>query len=82
MLVTKDSRTRELAEYHHLNAIHESKLNEKLTLQELVEQQDFSQIEKYQKQNFDRYVAFLKRMISQIFLWTEKIRRKLHLTEK
>lgn len=58
LLVTKDSRTRELAEYHHLNAIHESKLNEKLTLQELVEQQDFSQIEKYQKQNFDRYVAF------------------------
>ena len=61
MLVTKDSRTRELAEYHHLNAIHESKLNEKLTLQDLVEQQDFSQIEKYQKQNFDRYVAFLKK---------------------
>jgi len=61
LLVTKDSRTRELAEYHHLNAIHESKLNEKLTLQELVEQQDFSQIEKYQKQNFDRYVAFLKK---------------------
>lgn len=61
MLVTKDSRTRELAEYHHLNAIHESKLNEKLTLQDLVEQQDFTQIEKYQKQNLDRYVAFLKK---------------------
>ena len=61
LLVTKDSRTRELAEYHHLNAIHESKLNEKLTLQDLVEQQDFTQIEKYQKQNLDRYVAFLKK---------------------
>lgn len=61
ILVTKDSRTRELAEYHHLNAIHESKLNEKLTLQDLVEQQDFTQIEKYQKQNLDRYVAFLKK---------------------
>lgn len=44
LLVTKDSRTRELAEYHHLNAIHESKLNEKLTLQELVEQQDFHRL--------------------------------------
>ena len=61
ILVTKDSRTRELAEYHHLNAIHESKLNEKLTLRDLVEQQDFTQIEKYQKQNLDRFVTFLKK---------------------
>ena len=44
MLVTKDSRTRELAEYHHLNAIHESKLNEKLTLQELVESRIFRRL--------------------------------------
>lgn len=61
VLVTKDSRTRELAEYHHLNSIHESQLSSKLTLKEIAEQQDFTQIEKYQKQNLDRFASFLKK---------------------
>ena len=61
VLVTKDSRTRELAEYHHLNAIHESELHKELTLKDIAEQQDFTQIEKYQKQNLDRFASFLKK---------------------
>lgn len=60
VLVAKDSRTRELATYHHLNTIYEKDLNKDLKLQEIVEKQDFSQIEKHQKDNLARYAKFLE----------------------
>lgn len=60
VLITKDSRTRELAEYHHLNTIYEKDLYNGLTLQEIAARQDFSQIGKYQKENLDRFAKFLE----------------------
>lgn len=59
ILITKDARTRELAEYHHLNCISEQDLANDLSLPELIEKQDFGQIQRYQKENFERFVRFL-----------------------
>lgn len=61
ILVVKDARTRELAEYHHLNYVLEKDLKGMPSLEELAAKQDFGQIGRYQRQNFDRFVSFLDR---------------------
>lgn len=59
ILIAKDARTRELAKYHHLNCISEQDLAQDALLSDLIEKQDFGQIQRYQKENFERFVRFL-----------------------
>lgn len=59
ILVVKDTRTRELSDYHHLNCVDVQELKDMPTLETLTQKQDFGQIARYQKQNFERFVSFL-----------------------
>lgn len=59
ILVVKDARTRELADYHHLNCVYADDLKDAPTLEDLAASQDFGQIGRYHKANFERFVSFL-----------------------
>ncbi|MCC3725590.1 polysaccharide pyruvyl transferase family protein [Staphylococcus epidermidis] len=59
LLLTKDARMKELAEYHNLTHISEEKLNSGITLDEIINQLDFHSPEKVQSRNFDHFISFL-----------------------
>lgn len=61
LLLTKDARMKELAEYHNLTHIEESELKSGVTLDELVERLDFHAPEKVQARNFDNFIEFLNK---------------------
>jgi hypothetical protein len=61
ILIPKDARMRELAEYHQLTHVMANQITAETKLSELVEKADFQQPAKRQGQNFDHYLDFLNR---------------------
>lgn len=59
ILVLKDARTRELAEYHKFNSVLPTDLSGNPSLEELASRQDFGQIGRRHRENFERFVKFL-----------------------
>ncbi|MEG7355185.1 polysaccharide pyruvyl transferase family protein [Bacillus vallismortis] len=59
LLLPKDARMRELAEYHQLTHIMANEITEQTKLSELIETLDFHKPEKRQAQNFDHFISFL-----------------------
>lgn len=61
ILLPKDARMRELAEYHQLTHVFADKLTNKTRLEDLIESVDFHSPEKVQGSNFDKFISFLDR---------------------
>lgn len=59
LLLPKDARMRELAEYHQLTHVMANEITDQTKLSELIETLDFHQPEKRQAQNFDHFISFL-----------------------
>ncbi|MCR2033208.1 polysaccharide pyruvyl transferase family protein [Anaerofustis stercorihominis] len=59
ILFTKDSRTRELSEYHGLTAVRDKEIKSNTDLFELASKMDFHKVSKNQKRNFEHYIDFL-----------------------
>jgi hypothetical protein len=61
MLLTHDSRTVELARYHHLPSLPVAELRPDTDASELFERTDLDGLRRSQRQRFDTYLAFLER---------------------
>ncbi|AZV49451.1 polysaccharide pyruvyl transferase family protein [Bacillus halotolerans] len=61
LLLPKDARMRELAEYHQLTHVMANEITAQTKLSELIETLDFHQPEKRQAQNFDHFISFLNK---------------------
>ena len=61
ILLPKDARMRELAEYHQLTHVSADKLTNETRLEDLIESVDFHSPEKVQGVNFDKFISFLDR---------------------
>ncbi|WP_077623394.1 polysaccharide pyruvyl transferase family protein [Sediminibacillus massiliensis] len=61
ILLPKDARMRELAEYHQLTHVMAHDIDEKTKLMDLVDKLDFQQVHKNQGSNFDHFVDFLNK---------------------
>ena len=59
ILIAKDARMRELAEYHSLTHVSAKDITDKTTLTGLIEKSDFQQPVKNQGENFDKFISFL-----------------------
>ncbi|WP_047982608.1 polysaccharide pyruvyl transferase family protein [Ornithinibacillus contaminans] len=59
LIIPKDARMRELAEYHGLTQVWHSEISEKTSLSELIERSDFHSPERKQSINFDHFISFL-----------------------
>ncbi|TWT27852.1 polysaccharide pyruvyl transferase family protein [Planomicrobium sp. CPCC 101110] len=61
ILIPKDARMRELAEYHQLTHVMADKITAKTKLSDLVKKADFQQPVKPHGKNFDHYIDFLNK---------------------
>lgn len=61
LLLTKDARMKELAEYHNLTHLTEDEISENVNLEEIINQLDFHSPEKVHSQNFDHFINFLEK---------------------
>jgi len=61
IIIPKDARMRELAEYHQLTYVWANDITEKTTLSELVEKSDFQKPARRQGENFDNFINFLNK---------------------
>lgn len=61
LLLTKDARMKELADYHNLTHLSEDKISDNIKLEEIIDQLDFHSPEKVQPQNFDHFIDFLEK---------------------
>lgn len=59
ILIAKDARMRELAEYHSLTHVWGERIKEDTTLSELIEEVDFQSPVHIQGENFDNFINFL-----------------------
>ncbi|KQL57043.1 MULTISPECIES: polysaccharide pyruvyl transferase family protein [Bacillaceae] len=59
ILLPKDARMRELAEYHKLTHVFADKITDDTRLSDLIEQADFKSPETVQHKNFDKFIEFL-----------------------
>lgn len=59
IIIAKDARMRELAEYHHLTHIMAKEITNKTNIMDWVETCDFQEVTKDHGQNFDRFIQFL-----------------------
>lgn len=59
ILIPKDARMRELAEYHTLTSVWANSITDETNIKDLVEQADFHRPETSQPKNFDHFVDFL-----------------------
>ena len=59
ILIAKDARMRELAEYHQLTYITKNDIREDTKLSDIIESADFQRPTKYQGKNFDHFISFL-----------------------
>lgn len=59
LIIPKDARMRELAEYHKLTHVMSNTITENSKLKDLVALCDFQSPAKQQAENFDRYIRFL-----------------------
>lgn len=61
ILIPKDARMRELAEYHQLTHVMAHDITEKTRLSDLIESADFQAPVKNQAKNFDHFIDFLNK---------------------
>jgi len=61
IIIPKDARMRELAEYHQLTHVMANEITEKTKLSDLIEKVDFQLPSKRQAENFDHYIDFLNK---------------------
>ncbi|KSU83891.1 MULTISPECIES: polysaccharide pyruvyl transferase family protein [Fictibacillus] len=61
ILIPKDARMRELAEYHNLTHIMANEITDQTNIMDLVETLDFQSVTKNQGKNFDHYIDFLNK---------------------
>lgn len=61
LLLIKDARMKELAEYHNLTHLSEDELKGDVKLKDIVNQLDFHSPEKVQAKNFDHFISFLEK---------------------
>lgn len=72
LIIPKDARMRELAEYHQLTNIMANQITSKTTLSGLIEKSDFQAPTKVQGKNFDHFIDFLnKNNLEHIYKETE-----------
>ncbi len=60
LIIPKDARMREIAEYHNLTRVNYSDINSDTSIWDLIERADFKAPLKYHQSNFDNYRKFLK----------------------
>lgn len=59
LIIPKDARMRELAEYHKLTSLWWNDIDENTELEEIIATADFKTPEEVQPKNFDNYISFL-----------------------
>ncbi len=59
LIIPKDARMRELAEYHKLTSFWWNNITENTKLEDIIEKSDFKSPEKAHSKNFDNYINFL-----------------------
>ena len=59
IIIPKDARMRELAEYHNLTRVWWNDITDETKLEDLIESVDFKAPEKVQAKNFDNFISFL-----------------------
>ena len=61
LIIPKDARMRELAEYHNLTRVWWNEITDETKLEDLIESADFKSPEKVQAKNFDNFISFLNK---------------------
>lgn len=61
LLLAKDARMKELAEYHNLTHLGEKDIKDETTLKDVINKLDFHSPEYVQKENFDHFINFLEK---------------------
>lgn len=61
LLIPKDARMRELAEYHQLTHVWYNDIDENTKLEDIIEKSDFQSPTKVQGKNFDHFIDFLNK---------------------
>lgn len=61
LIIPKDARMRELAEYHNLTSLWWDDINENTRLEDIIEKSDFKSPEKVQEKNFNHFINFLNK---------------------
>lgn len=61
IIIPKDGRMRELAEYHHMNFIYGPDITDDTSIWDVIEKSDFQSVSKAAPGNFDRYIDFLNK---------------------
>ncbi|MEI3611992.1 polysaccharide pyruvyl transferase family protein [Pseudogracilibacillus sp. SO30301A] len=61
IVIPKDARMRELAEYHNLTRVWWNSITEETNIEDLIETADFHAPEKVQAKNFDHFIDFLNK---------------------
>lgn len=61
LIIPKDARMRELADYHKLTSVWWNDIDEQTHIQTLIEQSDFNSPETVQQENFDHFIDFLNK---------------------
>src|SRR5690625_7993391 len=56
LIIPKDARMRELAEYHNLTSLWWDDINENTRLEDIIEKSDFKSPEKVQEKNFNHFI--------------------------
>ncbi|MEI3611991.1 polysaccharide pyruvyl transferase family protein [Pseudogracilibacillus sp. SO30301A] len=59
IIIPKDARMRELAEYHNLTRVWWNEITDETKLEDLIESADFKAPEKVQAKNFENFIRFL-----------------------
>lgn len=59
LIIPKDARMRELAEYHNLTSIWWNDIKDDTRIENVIEKVDFKSPEKVQKENFEHFISFL-----------------------
>jgi len=59
IIIPKDGRMRELAEYHDMNFIYGPDITDDTSIWDVIEKSDFQSVSRQAPKNFDRYIHFL-----------------------
>jgi hypothetical protein len=61
IIIPKDARMRELAEYHNLTHVMANEITDKTNIWDLIDKADFQSVTKVQGRNYDHYIEFLNK---------------------
>lgn len=82
LIIPKDARMRELADYHSLTSLWYNDINEHTHIRDEIEKADFKSPEKVQAANFDNFINFLNKNKLEHIYSNEMNPRKVPLDEK